>query len=459
MTPTIDIVGAGISGLATAWYLDRALPAGGARIRVWERDDQPGGLAGSFTTAGFSVEKFYHHLFRRDVALQELIAEVGLADDLVWRPALTGAYYFDQPYRLSSPLDLLRFRALPFADRVRLGLMVLRARTVRDWQALDDVSAMDWIRTVAGERVLRVVWEPLLHGKFGGHAPEVSAAWLWSKLVDRGGSRDRRGHELLGYLRGGLGRLFERMVDVLEARGHAVHLATPVAALHGDGEEIRAIETPAGALETDAVVLATQVPDLIALLPRSASEYAGELARIDFLANVCLVLELERSLSQFYWTNVTDPEAPFVGVIEQTRWADATDFSNRHVAYVSAYVTQDDPRLEMDAGELLESYLPWIRRMFPVFDRADIAAVHLWRARSAQPIVRVGFRELVPAITTPISNLFLCTMAQIYPQDRQVSNGVEIARRTARLVVERVSPAPSGCEADAASAPIGDRRT
>jgi protoporphyrinogen oxidase len=439
MTPTVDVVGAGISGLATAWYLDRALGRDAVRIRVWERDEQPGGLAGSFSTPGFSVEKFYHHLFRRDVALQELIAEVGLGQDLVWRPALTGAYYVNQPYRLSSPLDLLRFRALPLLDRIRLGLMVVHARTVRDWRALDDQTAFEYVRRVAGERVLKVVWEPLLHGKFGPHAPEVSAAWLWCKLVDRGGSRDRRGRETLGYLRGGLGRLFDRLVEGLRARGHQVSLGVPVVALHGDGAGIRAVETAGGTLETSLVVGAGQLPDLVELLPEGARETAEELSRIDFLGNVCLVLELERSLSDFYWTNVTDPESPFVGIIEQTRWADAADFGGRHVAYVSAYVPPGDPRMSMSADELFASYLPWIRRIFPAFGPRDVVSRHLWRARYAQPIVRVGYRDLVPDVATGIPNFFVCTMAQIYPHDRQVSNGVELARRTAEHAVRALS--------------------
>jgi protoporphyrinogen oxidase len=89
---TVDLVGAGISGLATAWY-PATVSSATARsgYASGRRNEQPGGLAGSFTTPSFSVERFYHHLFRRDMALQELIAEVGLGEDLVWRPALTGA--------------------------------------------------------------------------------------------------------------------------------------------------------------------------------------------------------------------------------------------------------------------------------------------------------------------------------------------------------------------------------
>jgi protoporphyrinogen oxidase len=441
----VDVIGGGISGLATAWRLaheSETGTAGDLEIHVWERDGTPGGLAGSFETDEFSVEKFYHHLFKADVALRELIAEVGLGEDLVWRPAKTGAYYFDQPYRLSSPLDLLRFKPLPFLDRIRLGLMVLRARLVRDWHKLDDMTAEQYIRKVAGDRVFTVVWEPLLNGKFGDVAPRVSAAWLWSKLVDRGGSRDNGGQEVLGYLRGGLGRLFEAMVLKLTAMGHSVHLGASVSALHGEASTIERIETSMGTFDTDVVVAGTQLPDLARLLPSWASDYRRDLEAIGFLSNVCLVLVLDRSLSDFYWTNVTDPRSPFVGIVEQTRWADGEDFSGQHLVYISAYVNRDDPRLESGAAELFDLYLPWIRKMFPHFDPSCVVGQYVWKADYAQAIVSVGYRRLVPTTTTPISNLFLCTMAQIFPKDRQVSNGVELAARTAGQVRDFLEERP-----------------
>lgn len=132
MIRRVDIIGEGIRGLAAAFCLARS--PDGLRIRVFEKDDQPGGLAGSFSTAEYSVEKFYHHLFRRDKALQQLIAALGLAGQLMWRPAGTGAYYARRPYFLSSPLDLLRLESLPPLDRLRLGWLALHARIVRNWE-------------------------------------------------------------------------------------------------------------------------------------------------------------------------------------------------------------------------------------------------------------------------------------------------------------------------------------
>lgn len=429
----VDIIGAGISGLATAWFLSHR--RSDVEIHIWEPSPDPGGLAGCFHVDGLTLENFYHHIYRRDVALQQLIEATGLGADLVWRPASTGAYYFKRPYRFSSPIDLLRFDQLPFIDRLRAGWMVLHARFIRDWQSLDDESAASYIRRVAGENVYRVIWEPLLRGKFGSAADSVSAAWLWRKLADRGASRDSRGNELLGYLRGGLIRLFNALVS----NDYVMHFGTPVAALEGSATHIDRITTTLGWQDADVVVAAAQLPDIARILPDSLAPFRQKLERIEFLANVCLVMLLRKSLSDFYWTNVTDPSAPFVGVIEQSHWAAPADLAGHHVVYISAYVPRTDARLGMTADELFEAYLPHIQRLFPQFDRSIVTRLLIRTARYTQPIVRTGYRHLVPGIATPAENLFLCTMAQIYPHDRQVSNGVEMGEKTAALVDEYLS--------------------
>ena len=425
MKPRIDIIGGGASGLACAWYLSRLNRP--LEIHVWEKDTSLGGLAGSFEAKDFQVEKFYHHFFKRDHAIQELIKEVGLEKDLVWKPASTGAYYVKQPYRLSSPLDLLTFKPLRFWDRLRMGSLVLHARTIKNWEKLDDISAEEYVRKISGGNVYETVWEPLLKGKFGPYASSVSAAWLWSKLVDRGGSRNRQGFEYLGYLRGGLGKLFAAIRKRLEAKGHFVHLNSPITSLKISKDKITHVYNSEEWIPTDYVIGTAQLPDLAQILPESA--FKKQLQQIPFLGNICLVLTLKQSLSNFYWTNITDPEAPFVGIVEQTNWADRNSFGGKHLIYISAYTHDKDLRWGMYTNSLIDFYLPHIQKIFPEFTKKLIIDKWLWKAPYAQPIVTTGYRHIIPPTHTPIKNFFLSTMAQIYPNDRQVSNGVEMAKK------------------------------
>ena len=228
--------------------------------------------------------------------------------------------------------------------------------------------------------------------------------------------------------------MFAVIVKRLQDAGHTVHLGKAVQRLEGSPNQITALVTDGGTFQTDIVVGCVQVPDLAAMLPDNVKVYRDALRQIRFLANVCLVLTLKQPLSDFYWTNMTEASAPFVGIIEQTNWADRNDYNHKHVVYISAYVTQDDPRLKMTAAELVDMYLPSIRKLFPRFDATLIEAQTVWKALYAQPLVHVGYRHLVPDIASPISNFFVCTMAQIYPHDRQVSNGVVLARKTTEYV-------------------------
>ena len=198
----VAVIGGGFCGLAAAYELGRR----GVRATVLERDAEVGGLAGSFGTGGARLEKFYHHWFTGDVHVMELIEELGQSAEVVLRPTRTGNYYAHDFFKLSTPLDLLRFSPLPFLDRIRLGLLALRARGVKDWRALEDRAAAEWLREMGGERVYRVVWEPLLRGKFGGERlayykvalPLLPTCWAWPSGARRRNPYRRPGHRLAG---------------------------------------------------------------------------------------------------------------------------------------------------------------------------------------------------------------------------------------------------------------------
>ena len=67
-------------------------------------------------------------------------------------------------------------------------------------------------------------------------------------------------------------------------------------------------------------------------------EYVDGLRRIRYLANVCVVRELDRSLSDLYWLNANDPGCPFVAVIEHTNFKPASTYAGRRIAYLSRYL-------------------------------------------------------------------------------------------------------------------------
>jgi len=429
--PHVAVIGGGFTGLSAAYELTRL----GLCVTLLEKEAELGGLAGSFEVDGTRLERFYHHWFTSDRYVAELVADLGSEDRVIYRPTRTGMYFANRVYRLSTPFDVLRFGPLGLLDRVRLGLLALRARAVDTWQDLEALTVEEWLTQLGGERVYRVVWEPLLRGKFGALASEISAVWMWNKLKLRGGSRGRGGGEVLAYYRGGFAALAQQMTGAIEDAGGRVETNAGAHALTVAEGRVTGVETALGRVTADAVIATPALPIVADLMaPHVSGDEARRLRRIAYLANVCLALELDRSLSETYWLNVNDAEFPFVGVIEHTNFEPPETYGGRHIVYLSKYLPETDALYRMTDAQALAYCLPYLQRMFPAFSRAWIRRFHVWRARYAQPVVVRHYSRLIPPMETPLAGFYVSSMAQIYPEDRGTNYAIREGRRAARIV-------------------------
>lgn len=430
----VIVIGAGYTGLAAAYDLAKA----GLKVTVLEKEPSVGGLAGSFNfEPNVQVEKFYHHWFSSDRAVLGLLEELGKEHSIVYRETNTGLYHANSIFRLASPLDLLRFTPLPLIDRIRTGLMTLAARRISDWQPLEQISAADWIIKHAGRKSFEVIWRPLLAGKFGVEANNVSAVWFWNKLKLRGSSRSTRGSEQLAYFKGGFAAATQAIANGVEKFGGRIILNTTAEEIITVDGQIRGVQSSNHGFYPAKAVLATvPLPVFLKITPSLPTEYTNKAKEIRFLGNVCIVFELDRSLSSTYWLNVADPSFPFVAVIEHTNFDHPQYYQDRHIVYLSKYLQTSEAMFSMTEAELLEFCLPYMQRIFPQFQREWIIKHKAWKAEFSQPVVTKKYSSLIPTEKTPLNNLWLSTMAQIYPEDRGTNYAVKQGRQIATKIIE-----------------------
>ncbi|HVV34698.1 MAG TPA: NAD(P)/FAD-dependent oxidoreductase [Vitreimonas sp.] len=430
------IIGGGFTGLAAAVRLLKL----GRSVIVIEKENQLGGLASGFDVGGYEIERFYHHWFTNDTHVPALAAEIGAGDKIVTRKTATGMYYAGSFFRLSTPMDLLKFSAIPFFDRVRTGIATLWVRTIKDWLPLEGKTGKEWLIQLFGKNSYRVIWEPLLIGKFGAHADTISAVWFWNKLTLRGGSRSKDGGEALAYYRGGFGEFARNVGDFIRAQGGAIRVGVAATNVRRSDDGRIHIETSKGEVIARSALVTTPMP-LAAEILDTPAEYKDRLRAIKYIGNVCLVLELDRSLSDQYWTNVNDPSFPFVGVIEHTNFEPAGSYGGRHIVYLSKYLPTEEPLYNMNAGEALAFATPHIQRMFPSFDTTWVKHAYVWREPYAQPLVVKHYSKLIPPFETPIANVFIATMAQVYPEDRGTNYAIREGHKAAEAIHARLGEA------------------
>jgi protoporphyrinogen oxidase len=441
----VAVIGAGVAGLAAGYRLSQS----GHGCDVYERWPGLGGQAATLDAGGgVRLERYYHHLFMTDRHIKALCRQLGLDDELEWRPSSVAMFSGGRSHPFTTPLDLLRFSPLSIRSRLRMGAAVLALQRRHRVEPFELVTARAWIERVMGREVWEQVWGPLLRAKFGERADAIAMAWLWSKLTLR---RELKGpearKELLGYPRHSFEAIFSAQAHAIESAGGRVLIDRPVAALEGDREgflihaaapgsfrsglDPRSFERLDAPERYDAVIATVPSDVFIQMLDRRLerrlrSDYLRRVRASEYHTAVCLVLELERPLTPYYWTNVIDSEVPFCGLVEHTNFVEPERYGGRRFAYVANYVAPDDHLLELDADELLTAYEPGLRAINADFSRDWVRERWLHREPHAQPIVTIGYRDRMPALDTGIPGLVLANTTQIYPEDRGTNYSVRL---------------------------------
>jgi protoporphyrinogen oxidase len=431
----VVIIGGGYTGLTAAYELcQKNIP-----VTIVESDNQLGGLAGVFEISpGVIIEKFYHHWFSNDTDILNLVEELGISDRLKRVETNTGLYFANSIFRLASPLDLLSFTPLPLIDRIRTGLMALYARRINSWLPLEDISAADWIRKVAGKKSFEVIWGPLLKGKFGREAENISAVWFWNKLKLRGSSRNEKAKEELLYIRGGFKGVTDTLSEYLKSKGVQFILNSKVDQIITENNQVTGVQVENKVIPCNKVLATVALPILTKLCKTLPLDYLNQCNSIRYLGNVCLVLRLKRSLSSTYWLNVSDPSFPFVGVIEHTNMDDKSHYAGEHIAYISKYLGTDEDLFKLSDQEYFNYCLPFIKKIFPEFSTDWLHGFACWRAEYSQPVISKNYSKLIPNLRAPISGLYLSSMAQVYPEDRGTNYAVREGRKAGKEIIKDI---------------------
>ena len=418
----VGISGAGISGLATAYYLSRT----GHKVTVYERAPEVGGLVSTFDFDGLRLERFYHFLCATDTGYFDLCRELGLEHRLRWKHPKTGFFHDGTLYPFTSPLDLLRFRAIPLFDRVRFGLFAVEARMRGEWRQLDDLTAKPWLIDRVGKRTYEVVWHPLLYLKFRELHDTISAAWVWHRIHRVAKSKGR-----MGYLEGGTSVLLDSLLAKLAERGVHVHCGMPAESLIVDEGRVTGIRFANGKEAAFDTVVSTLPLRIVAkLLPPGHEEYAAALAKVDYVGVTCVVLKLARPASRYFWLNVHDARVPFNGFIE---FSHLNDFGGRHghIVYVPYYVTTDHPLYAGDDAEIFARTWEAVRTVSPHLKDEDLLAHRIFRAPFAQGVCPTGFLKTLADTQPPFEGLHLMDSTYLYPEDRTQSGHILKAQELA----------------------------
>jgi oxygen-dependent protoporphyrinogen oxidase len=281
---TVAIVGGGISGLSTAYYLAKA----GISSTLIEARPRLGGVIRTEHVQGCVVEAGPDSFLSVKPAAMDLIRELGLAAEVIGsNDHLRKTYVWKRGRMVPLPdglmmmiptriLPMLASPLLSWPTKVRMGLELLRGPVSG---TAEDRSVAEFVAAHYGDEAVDYLAEPLLSGIYGGNPDELSVRSVLPKFVEleskygsltRGVIAERRAATqpnhvpLFRTLKGGLGQLVDALAVAIRERVTVKHGEAEAVERNGEGFRIR---MGGDWLDADRVVLACEAHRAAKLVP------------------------------------------------------------------------------------------------------------------------------------------------------------------------------------------------
>lgn len=421
----IAVLGAGPMGLAVAYQL----AINGYKPMVFEADDRVGGMSAAFDFNGLEIERYYHFHCINDHTLLEILNELGIANKLHWVESKMGYWYQNQLQSWGNPIALLEFNGLSLLAKFRYGLHAFLNTKRNNWHSLDKITAISWIKHWVGIEAYAVLWQKLFDYKFYNYADEISAAWIWSRIRRIGRSRYDLFREKLGYLEGGSKTLLQALQLAIETNGGEIKLRSLVNKVVIENGKLQGIEINGKMEFFDKIISTIPLPYVSRLIPDLPKEVLSKFHAIKNIAVVCVIVKLNTMVTKNFWLNINDPEMDIPGIIEYSNLNPLP----QHVVYVPFYMPGEHPKFQETNEVFINKVQHYLCKINPQLNAANFLDTHVHRYRYAQPVCGPGFLNTLPPIALPIVGLWVADTSYYYPDDRGMSESVDLGRKMARM--------------------------
>jgi protoporphyrinogen oxidase len=179
----------------------------------------------------------------------------------------------------------------------------------------------------------------------------------------------------------------------------------------------------------DLVVMAIDTVEAIKIIKDLSDKKEDKLKEIEYFSVICIVLKLKHSLGKLYWLNNAEKEIPISGIIEHTNFVPPEHYNGYHIVYVFRYLSPNDRLFSLSKSEVYDLFCESVRRIYPNFNSNDIANYYCYKSLRATPVYKGRYSNHRPSFEILPEKLYMANTSQIYPDDRNLNNGVLLAKR------------------------------
>lgn len=422
------IVGGGIMGMTLAHRLAKK----GHTVTLFESATELGGLVSSWKMGDIEWDKFYHVILLSDFRTRNILEEIGLGEKVEWVETKTGFYIKGKLYSMSDTIEFLKFPTLNLFDKFRLGLTIIVASKIKNWKRLEKIKVTTWLKRWSGSNTYNKIWLPLLRAKLGESYQKTSAVFIWATIQRLYGAR-RSGlkKEMFGFVPGGYKIVIESFKQKLLSEKVIIKTAHSVKEIKKADNNYPQISfihgTAEGTEKFDEVIVTLPSPIAAKLCTGLSIPEIAKLKDVEYLSVICVAVLLDKSISEFYVTNITDTWVPFTGVIEMTALVDKKYLGGNTLVYLPKYLVANDPFFDKGDDEIKTYFTDNLKKMYSWLTDENFKFVGVARAKHVITVAKLGYSETLPDVKTSIPGVYIINTSHIKDGTLNVNETVRVA--------------------------------
>lgn len=283
----VIILGGGISGLTTAWYLYKA----GISFKLFEKKSETGGVISSSKVQGSIMDFGPNSLRDQDGTIRELADELGISGDIIQISEAFKTRYIvrDRKLQALTPSPKTLFTTEVISGR---GKWRVLAEPFIPKDHSNDESIGDFLERRVGREVVEYLVDPVFSGIYAGDIYRMSknvilpslakyeqefGSLTWGALRTKKEKKPGSVKPLVLTFREGIQQLTNALTDQLSA--HIIH--EEVISLRKQNQEFE-IRTSGDTRKTDKVISCIPAYNLAQLLEGFEPELSSTLSDIDY---------------------------------------------------------------------------------------------------------------------------------------------------------------------------------
>lgn len=189
LTKRIAIVGAGVTGLSSAYFIKKARPD--IEVTIYEASNRVGGKIQTYRTEGYTIELGPESYLGRKQIMTDIAKDIGLEEQLVTNK--TGQSYIYAKNKLypipggsilGVPTDIkpfLKTKLISPLGKVRASFDLFK----KPLQIDGDISVGSFFRARLGDEILENLIEPLMGGIYGTNIDDLSLMTTFPEFKER----------------------------------------------------------------------------------------------------------------------------------------------------------------------------------------------------------------------------------------------------------------------------------